>query len=202
MSEEKSKLIEARKLRRKYGIFLFPETESTALPFFKFEELSNKLNVDSQICLNLKKWGIKRPLPVQMQVIPIMLQGNDIQCCSPTGSGKTIAFVIPLLAILQNTIGTDAQVLQFCNDDNLSSETNNGLFSEVKCLVIAPTVVLAHQIFREFVKYSKGLQIGIHLLSSDVNSNNTNNDMCHIIVSTPKPLAKLITENTIPFHKF
>ena len=61
--QTKTDLLNARRLRRRYGIFVFPESETTPLPIFKFEHLSSKLNVNKIICANLKKWKIKRPLP-------------------------------------------------------------------------------------------------------------------------------------------
>eukprot|EP01084_Bolivina_argentea_P107692 192538_1 len=207
--EEKTKqnLLNARKLRRKYGIYVFPESETTPLPIFKFEELLSKLNVNKTVCLNLQKWKISRPLPVQMQTIPIMIQGHELQCCAPTGSGKTIAFIIPILTILQRTININ-KCNTFCDDSDQDSDTqilnnnnnNKQLFNDIKCLIIAPSTVLVHQIYREFVKYSKGLDIGIYLLDEN-NINNKNNIEIHIIISTPKPLAKLIRNNKICVNK-
>lgn len=212
--QTKQNLLNARKLRRRYGIYVFPESETTPLPIFKFQELTSKLNVNETVCKNLKKWKIKKPLPVQMQVIPIMIQGHEVQCCAPTGSGKTIAFIIPILTILQRTIQTDTNnnidIDTFCDDsDDEDDEDNNNMdtdndnkskFSDIKCLIIAPTTVLAHQIYREFVKYSNGLDIGILMLDED--DMNKQDIPIHILISTPKPLASLIRDGEIPFNKF
>ena len=208
--QTKQNLLNARKLRRRYDIYVFPESETTPLPIFKFEELSSKLKVNKTVCNNLNKWKIKKPLPVQMQVIPIMIQGHEVQCCAPTGSGKTIAFIIPILTILQRTIQTDnssnTDIDTFCDDsdDEQDNDTEidtkmNDKYSDIKCLIIAPTTVLAHQIYREFVKYSNGLDIGILLLDED--DMNEPDIAIHIMISTPKPLATLIRDDQIPFNK-
>lgn len=57
-----------------------------------------------------------------------------------------------------------------------------------------------HQIYREFVKYGNGLNIGIYSL----NENQMNMELApiRIIISTPKPMAKLIRRQEIPFNQF
>ncbi|OQR97482.1 hypothetical protein ACHHYP_10999 [Achlya hypogyna] len=66
------------------------------------------------------------PTPVQMQVLPSILQGRDVVCIAPTGSGKTLAYLAPLVA-LQTTQPTPLALTG---------------------LVLAPTRELMEQIFR------------------------------------------------------
>lgn len=47
---------------------------------------------------NLKKTGYEAPTPVQMQMVPVGLTGRDVIASADTGSGKTIAFLLPVVS--------------------------------------------------------------------------------------------------------
>jgi len=48
----------------------------------------------------LKNENFAKPTPVQMQVIPLFLAKKDIIACAPTGTGKTLAFLLPLMSLI------------------------------------------------------------------------------------------------------
>ena len=49
--------------------------------------------------------GFKEPTPVQVQVIPQVLSGKDVVAMAQTGSGKTAAFVLPILKLWHERLG-------------------------------------------------------------------------------------------------
>jgi ATP-dependent RNA helicase RhlE len=69
--------------------------------------------------------GYKKPTPIQEQAIPLILQGKDLIACAQTGTGKTAAFLLPILNKLLEEDHTD---------------------SEVHALIMVPTRELAVQI--------------------------------------------------------
>jgi ATP-dependent RNA helicase RhlE len=82
--------------------------------------------------------GYERPTPVQERCIPHVLQGRDVLGCAQTGTGKTAAFVLP---ILQRLAAQDPR-------------TRTG---KIRTLVLAPTRELAAQIGERTSAYGKNL---------------------------------------------
>ena len=59
------------------------------------------LNIIEPILKAVKEEGYTTPTPIQIQSIPIVLQGTDLLGCAQTGTGKTAAFAIPIAAIIE-----------------------------------------------------------------------------------------------------
>ena len=60
------------------------------------------LNLHPSLLQGLKDLGFTRPTPIQADAVPPGLAGKDLLACAMTGSGKTVAFLLP---ILHNLIG-------------------------------------------------------------------------------------------------
>ncbi|KAL1756009.1 P-loop containing nucleoside triphosphate hydrolase protein [Schizophyllum commune] len=98
-------------------------------------------DIPSSILDVIETIGYKEPSPIQRQAIPIGLQNRDIIGIAETGSGKTAAFVIPLLAFIS--------AVAPLTDEN----RHLGPFA----LILAPTRELAQQIEVETRKFASGL---------------------------------------------
>ena len=85
------------------------------------------LGLVSPILKTLDKQGLHVPTPIQEKSIPIILEGKDVIGLAQTGTGKTAAFILPLISKLYGTQQT-------------------GKFRKVKILVLSPTRELAQQI--------------------------------------------------------
>ena len=70
----------------------------------------DQLGVSEMLCALLKKQGITEPTPVQEQAIPPMRAGRDVIAQAQTGTGKTLAFLLPILAKIKPQ-GAVAQAL-------------------------------------------------------------------------------------------
>ncbi|MDZ4063462.1 MAG: DEAD/DEAH box helicase, partial [Coriobacteriia bacterium] len=55
------------------------------------------LGLDGAVLEAIAELGFDEPTPIQEQAIPYVLAGRDVLACAQTGTGKTAAFVLPLL---------------------------------------------------------------------------------------------------------
>ena len=119
--------------------------------------------------------GYDTPTPIQDQVIPAVLAGRDVIGIANTGTGKTAAFLIPLIE----------KVLKNRNE---------------KVLIVAPTRELAVQIQDELVSFSYGLDIhsvlcigGMNMFGQQSNLRRPHN----FIIGTPGRLREFVDERRI-----
>ena len=69
------------------------------------------LGVSEALVKDLAMAGLSSPTPIQTQAIPFALAGRDVIGCAQTGTGKTAAFVIPIIERLAQLPKTEPQVL-------------------------------------------------------------------------------------------
>lgn len=86
------------------------QTEAKAVK----SEFAAKFNLYGPLVKALEKKGYKNPTPIQRKVIPELLQRNDVVAMARTGSGKTGAFVIPLIHHLKTHSAKVLAFLPFC----------------------------------------------------------------------------------------
>src|SRR6516164_3963057 len=91
----------------------------------------SELSVSAQLKSNLSKHGFVNPTPVQAQAIEPALAGRDVVATAQTGTGKTLAFTLPLIEKLARQKGICA-------------------------LILSPTRELAIQIDQTFAKLAPG----------------------------------------------
>ncbi|WP_273767302.1 DEAD/DEAH box helicase [Aeromonas hydrophila] len=87
----------------------------------------------------LTELGYAAPTPVQASAIPVILAGRDLMAGAQTGTGKTAAFVLPLLEQLQQNPTNDAR--------------------PIRALVLVPTRELAVQVHESVTRYAKGTDL-------------------------------------------
>lgn len=139
------------------------------------------------ILRNVEESAWKEPTPVQMQAVPILVTGRDLLAAAPTGSGKTAAFVMPMILRLG--------VQRACAEA-----------SGVRGLLLAPTRELAAQIHRDVVRLSRGRKLRVCLLTKAGSAKAaaaTGMDSKRalsgydIVVSTPLRLVALVREGAV-----
>ena len=96
----------------------------------------HKLNIDKQIMNNLIKMQYDLMTPIQKYIIPYVLNKKDCLGCAQTGSGKTIAFLVPIVSLMLKE-GCPKEKMQY------------NYCSYPVCLILVPTRELAEQIYKE-----------------------------------------------------
>ncbi|XP_037271180.2 putative ATP-dependent RNA helicase DDX43 isoform X2 [Rhipicephalus microplus] len=147
-------------------------------PVITFEQaFSNYPEILNEIHKNL----FLKPSPIQSQAWPILLQGQDLIGIAQTGTGKTLAFLLPAM------IHIDSQPVP--------REERTG----PSCLVLAPTRELAQQIEREARKYNyRGIRcVCIYGGGSRREQIQTVNLGVEIVIATPGRLNDLVMNNVI-----
>ncbi|WP_435353960.1 DEAD/DEAH box helicase [Emticicia sp. SJ17W-69] len=139
----------------------------------KFEDYSISLEIKQ----NLEKLGFKKPTDIQFKSIPPILKGEDVLAIAQTGTGKTAAFAIPIISILQEM--------------KYSVRYQEGL----KCIVMVPTRELAIQITEVFQQLARGTKVETLCLFGGVEQEPqiaTIEKGIDILISTPGRMFDLI----------
>jgi ATP-dependent RNA helicase RhlE len=97
------------------------------------------LNIIDPLCRALAKEGYTAPTPIQTLAIPHLLNGKDLMGIAQTGTGKTAAFVLPIL-------------------QKISQQRKAALPGVPRALIVAPTRELAAQIDQSFATYGQFLR--------------------------------------------
>jgi ATP-dependent RNA helicase DeaD len=134
------------------------------------------LGVKSDIIHNLASDGITSPAPIQELAIPALLEGRDILAQAPTGSGKTIAFLLPVIQSIDSAL------------------------RRPQALILAPTRELAQQI--QVVAEMTGRNTGItsaliHGGTSYEPQRRALEDGAQIVIGTPGRIIDLIDQGVL-----
>lgn len=129
---------------------------------------------------NILKKGYLKPLPIQDQCIPEILKINDVVGIASTGTGKTAAFLIPLI-------------------DKIYKDRTQ------KAIIITPTRELAVQINQEFKSFSVNMNLYSTLCIGGLNINGQKRELSrnpHLVIGTPGRIKDLIKERALNLIKF
>lgn len=141
-----------------------------------FEELG----LGSQYLNAVTRLGYSQPTPIQIKTIPEMLAGKNILAQSQTGTGKTAAFMLPILQTMQ--------------------QANAG----IQALVLTPTRELAKQISDATEGFSRGTGIRVLAIyggqSYEVQTRSLNRGV-DIVVATPGRLLDLLRQGRVDLGK-
>ncbi|XP_046817473.1 ATP-dependent RNA helicase vasa [Vespa crabro] len=136
------------------------------------------------ILSNIQKSKYTKPTPVQKYALPIIMSGRDMMACAQTGSGKTAAFVVPIV--------------------NTLLESPREHFSNSTCspqvIIISPTRELTIQIYEQVLKFSAGTILKAVVAYGGTSVSHQGSRVsagCDIIVATPGRLLDFLQRGRI-----
>jgi len=139
------------------------------------------LNIIEPILKSLKEEGYTIPTPIQVQAIPIVLQGIDLIGCAQTGTGKTAAFAVPILQLLSKNKSFNRK-------------------KKIRSLIVTPTRELAIQIEESFKAYGRHTGLTCTVVFGGVNQNPQTKALQNgvdILIATPGRLLDLMNQGFI-----
>lgn len=130
----------------------------------------------AQLHHNVASKGYETPSAIQDQAIPHIIDGRDVIGLANTGTGKTAAFLLPII------------------------ERQSGITLRPSVLIMAPTRELAQQIDEEFRVFARGLDLYSTLVVGGVNIERQIRDLKrrpHVIIGTPGRLKDLMKRRVL-----
>ncbi len=130
----------------------------------------------------IDKLGYDQPTPIQLQAIPLILEGRDLLAAAQTGTGKTASFTLPLL--------------------NRLSEGPSATANRARALILTPTRELAAQVAESVAQYGQFLQLRSTVVYGGVKINPQMMALrrgVDILIATPGRLMDLYQQNAVRF---
>jgi ATP-dependent RNA helicase RhlE len=115
-------------------LFINKEAGVTETDNYTAKNKFTDFGIAELLSANLTAQGLITPSPIQDQAIPVVLEGKDVIGIASTGTGKTAAFLIPLI-------------------NKLVADNNH------KMMILTPTRELAQQVEAEFVAFTRGMKL-------------------------------------------
>jgi ATP-dependent RNA helicase RhlE len=139
------------------------------------------LGLQEEIVQAITEKGYIEATPIQIKVIPLIIERHDILASAQTGTGKTAGFTLPLLQLLMKT-------------------RKNEHRHTVRALILTPTRELAAQVGENVKTYGKHLPIKSQVIFGGVNINGQIRKLqngADILIATPGRLLDLVSQQVI-----
>ena len=139
------------------------------------------LGLSKPILKAIEDQGYTTPSPIQLQAIPLVLEGKDVLAGAQTGTGKTAGFTLPILELMTHRSNTKQKL-------------------KARALILTPTRELAAQVHQNVVDYSKYLPFTSAVVFGGVGINPQKAKLRNgvdILVATPGRLLDLIGQGAL-----
>lgn len=168
-------------LRKTFGIKIQGNL-NLPMPILSFEALLLSYNTPKKTLQLFRENGWILPTPIQRQVIPAILSNNDILAIAPTGSGKTLSFLLPIMLGIRHESIYD---------------TFNSYLGSVRAVLLSPTREIAGQTNTIATALGISLRVNVKIASKAHFSAGVNLNNYSVIIATPRRLVSFIDNNKI-----
>lgn len=149
-------------------------------------------------CVELLRFDV--PTPIQKHALPLGLAGLDLMCCAQTGSGKTFAFLVPVVSLIEQRRLSKREEQGGVEDgeEQRANVDQRGVLPEA--IVLAPTRELASQIHLDArrLTFGSGLRCVCVYGGNDIRTQLLELSMgCDIIIATPGRLNDLVDRGVV-----
>jgi ATP-dependent RNA helicase RhlE len=145
----------------------------------KMDTVFTKLGLSDALAFAVQQKGYTEPTPIQVQAIPLILEGRDVIGSAQTGTGKTAAFALPIIQRL-------------------------GHHGAMRCLVLEPTRELALQVEEAFHKYAMFTDLRVTIVYGGVGYGKQTDDLrrgMDILAATPGRLLDHLQQGNCSLDK-
>lgn len=156
------------------------KAQATGQNEYKVESTFDDFAISANLKSAIASVGFTKPTPIQDQCIPYILSGRDVIGVADTGTGKSAAFLIPLI-------------------ENVCKDRSK------KVLIITPTRELSVQIESELEKFSRSLEISsVSCIGGEYirRQKERLRRKPHFVIGTPGRLLDLESQNAINFQEY
>ena len=148
----------------------------------------SELGLSPELLRAIDEQGYQVPTPIQAKAIPLVLSGRDLLAAAQTGTGKTAAFMLPILERLKK----------------YASSSTSPAMHPVRALVLSPTRELADQIGANVKAYTRYLPLRALTLFGGVNMDPQVAELrrgVEIVIATPGRFLDHVSQKTILLNK-
>jgi ATP-dependent RNA helicase RhlE len=140
-----------------------------------------QFNLPKSIQKAIDDLGFSTPTPIQEKTFPVIMSGRDMMGIAQTGTGKTFAYLLPLLKLYKFTTGHTPKIV-----------------------ILVPTRELVVQVVEEVEKLTKYMSVRTIGIFGGVNINTQKTTVyqgCDVLVGTPGRIMDLTLDNVIRFEE-
>lgn len=142
-----------------------------------------KMGIDEDFNGFYQELGIKKPTSIQTKVIPEIINDNSVICVAPTGTGKTLAYALPVVELIKRI------------EDEFGPSRKK---AKPLGIIVCPTKELAMQIHQVFKQISYFLKLRVRTLVGQKSKNNELKEQSYeVLIATPNKLAQALKKGDL-----